>query len=124
MAAKITVRRKNRLALVRIEIFVLAVFVSHWLGKKYEWDRVTGVAVLIITVVLTAGLFFRIRIFRYIFSILFSLLWGFLVYGFADSATTSSYSPWLAFGVVAGISLWLHKDYFTFESKSVPMEFE
>jgi hypothetical protein len=124
MTERIIIRKTNRFTLVGFEILALSVFLSYWLCKKFEWDWITGVVIVLIGSGITGALFFRVRIFRYIFSVLFSLLWGFLIYMFADSLTTSHVSPWLAFGVMVVISLALHKDYFSFERNAVPIEFE
>jgi hypothetical protein len=70
----------------------------------------------VVTLIVLSFLFFRIRIFRYIFSILFSLVWGLFAYMFADSASDSSFTPWVTLALVVAIALFLHRDYFHFES--------
>jgi uncharacterized membrane protein len=63
-------------------------------------------------------LFFYFRIFRYIFSVVFSLAWGFIAYAFAMSASKSDLSHWVAFIMVFVISLLIHRSYFSFETNS------
>lgn len=112
---KLDIRNKNRWTLVGLEILVVGILLSIWLAKKYDWDLMTGVIVSIVIIFVTWFLFFRVKLFRYIFTVLFSLFWGFLCYVFVDSATKSTATPWLGFAIATIVALYLHKDYFRFE---------
>jgi hypothetical protein len=113
---KFEIRDKNRWTLVKIEIVALSILSSIWVGKKYSWDLITGIIACIIIMITSGALFFKLRAFRYIFTILFSIFWGFLCYVFVHSASISSYTPWVGFVLALLISLYLHKDFFDFES--------
>ncbi|MBX2922087.1 MAG: hypothetical protein KF746_07840 [Chitinophagaceae bacterium] len=114
--ARWEIRAKNRWTLVGGEMILLSILLSVWLAKKWSWDTFTAIIAGIVILIVTSFLFFRIRIFRYIFSILFSLAWGLLGYTFADSASASSVTPWVTALLVIALSLFWHKDYFRFES--------
>jgi len=113
---KLDIRPKNRLTLVRIEILLLCTLGIYWLHNKYKWDLFTGIVWWVVALILLSYLFFRVKLFRYLFSIAFSLIWGFMAYAFAQSASRSTSIPWIAAIVAIFISLTLHKDYFDFES--------
>lgn len=112
---KLDIRNKNRWTLVGVEILAIGVLASIWLAQKYSWDLITGIIVGVVIVLTTGLLFFQARLFRYIFTILFSVFWGFLCYTFVDSATNSIATPWVALVLAMLLSLYLHKDYFRFE---------
>ena len=114
--ARAEIRAKNRWTLVGGEIILLSILIPIWMAKKWSWDTFTGIIAGIVILIVISFLFFRIRIFRYIFSILFSLIWGSMGYVFADSASKSSVTPWVTALVVIVISLFWHKDYFRFEN--------
>lgn len=113
--ARLEFRETNRWTLVGVEIVLLSVIIPYWLGKKYDWDLASGIVCGAVILIVTGLLFFWARVFRYVFSVAFSLLWGALIYTFIDSATDSSVTPWVAFGVATIVSLALHLDYFRFE---------
>ena len=112
---KLDIRPKNRWTLVGLEILTVSVLASIWLAKKYNWDLITGIICSIVITLVTSFLFFQVKLFRYIFAVLFSLFWGFLCYVFVDSATRSTATPWIGLALATIISLYLHKDYFRFE---------
>lgn len=118
MAEKIIIRKKTHLPLVVLEMLLLAGILAYWLCKKYDLDWILGLLIFLATIFVNSFLFFRIRVFRYIFAIIFSLGWGFLGFGFAMSVTKSTVTPWLLFTVVFAVSLLLHKSYFSFESNA------
>lgn len=109
------IRPKNRWTLVGIEILLVSTGVIAWLYKKYHWDFATALVWWVVAVFTLSFLFFGVRIFRYLFSIAFSLLWGGIGFSVAHSATKSTVTPWIAAIIVIFISLFLHKDYFQFE---------
>lgn len=112
---KLDIRPKNRWTLVGVEILLLSTLGIYWLCKKYHWDFVTGMVWWIVALLVLSGLFFRIRLFRYLFSISFSLIWGLMAYTFAGSASKSTATHWVAMILAILVSLFLHKDYFNFE---------
>ncbi len=115
MRYKFEIRPKWRITLVGIEIVVLSIFIAMALGRKYDWDTYTILIAGIVNALLTFLLFFCLRFFRYVFSILFSLFWGYLAYRMALDMTDSKAACWITFGLVVMGSLVLHKDYFEFE---------
>jgi len=115
LTMKLDIRPKNRWTLVGIEILLLCTLGIYWLHNKYHWDFFTGVIWWVVAFLLLSGLFFRIRLFRYLFTIAFSLIWGLMAYSFAQSASKSTTTHWVAAIVAILIALALHKDYFDFE---------
>lgn len=116
--AKYIVTQRSRYPLVFIETAGISIFSAYWLCKHYNWDWIVGVAIFFVCIVLIGALFFTFRIFRYIFSIAFSLFWGFLAFTFASSASKSDFSHWIAFILVFIISLFIHRSYFYIETDS------
>jgi uncharacterized membrane protein len=73
---KIELRKKKRWTLVGIEILLISILLSYWLAKKFAWDTMTGIVCGVVSLLILGGLFFGVRIFRYIFSIGFFLILG------------------------------------------------
>lgn len=115
MSYKFEIREKGRITLVGIEIFILSILAAMWLKGKYSWDTYSTVIASIVIAIVLGWLFFRLRPFRYIFSILFSLVWGLLAFYLAEGMTDSSAARWVAFGLVTFSAILIHKDYFNFE---------
>lgn len=122
MTNKIIVTRR-RTPLAVIEILITSIGLSTWLSRKYHWDWVTGVLLFLGTAALISFLFFRIRIFRYIISILFSLIWALFAYTFISGFTKSTVISWIATGVVFVICLVAHKSYFAFERDAIRVDY-
>jgi hypothetical protein len=121
--ARYTITQRSRYPLVFIEIAGISIFSAYWLCKYYGWDWIIGIAIFVTCIVVIGMLFFRFRIFRYIFSIVFSLFWGFLAFMLASSATKSDLSHWIALTFVFIISLFIHRSYFYIETDSERMDF-
>ncbi len=116
--ARYIVTQRSRYPLFFIETAGISIFSAYWLCKRYSWDWIVGVAIFFACIIIIGALFFRFRIFRYIFSIAFSLFWGFLAFTFASSASKSDFSHWIAFILVFIISLSIHRSYFYIETDS------
>ncbi|SMC88481.1 hypothetical protein SAMN04488524_3195 [Pedobacter africanus] len=123
MVQKVILHRRSKAPLVVIETLFSSGFLAYWLFKKYEFDWLLGVVIFIASFLLTAFLFFNIRIFRYIYSILFSLGWGFLGYIFASSVTKSDLTAWVVLAAVFVLSLLVHKSYFSFETNAERIDY-
>lgn len=117
-------RRKT--AIIYTDILLFSVGMSVW-GVyifKYHWS--IAIVTLIGLVLGVNYLFFSNKIFRYVFSVLFSLLYGGIAaiigaYLDKDNPTT----PALVLGVLAFlISLYLHKDHFDFLGNSKTVEYD
>jgi len=116
--------KKRSKRLFVIELIISSLVISVWLCKKFGWDWVTGLIIYFVSTALISYLFFRVRIFRYIVSILFSLIWAFLGFAMATALTRSKVSPWLLMGFVFIVSTVFHKGYFDFERKATRIEYE
>jgi hypothetical protein len=123
MAAKYIISKRNRFSLAGIEMVTISIFSSYWLCKRFDWDWIIGIVVFLGSNLLIGWLFFRVRLFRYILSVLFSFFWGFLAYSFSTEVTKSPISPWIALGVAFLISLALHRSYFDFERNANRIEY-
>lgn len=108
----VTVEQRSKYPLIVIEIIGISMFLTYWLCKHYNWDWIVGIVVLLASIFAIMALFFGFRIFRYIFSIAFSLFWGFLAFAFASSVSKSDLSHWIALIFVFFISLLIHYGYF------------
>jgi hypothetical protein len=124
MAAKYIISKRSKFSLVGIEIATVSVFSSYWLCKRFDWDWIIGITIFLGSNLLIGLLFFRVQLFRYVLSILFSFFWGFLAYTFSTEITKSTASPWVALGVVFLISLALHRSYFDFEKNARRIEYK
>jgi len=116
MASKLEIRPKGRLTLVGIEILILSIIAAMWFKGKYSWDTYSTLISGVVAAIVIGGLFFGLRIFRYIFSIIFSLFWGFLAFLLAEGMTGSMAARWVTLGLVTLFAILIHKDYFDFES--------
>lgn len=116
--ARYIVTQRNRYPLVLIETAGISIFSAYWLCKRYGWDWIIGIAIFIVCIAVIGAMFFRFRVFRYFFSIAFSLFWGFLAFVFASSASKSDFSHWIAFILVFVISIFIHRSYFYIETDS------
>lgn len=115
MRLKGEIRPKYRLTLVILEMIGICVFGAYMMTQNYKWDTFTGVIAAVVIFMILAFLFFRVRIFRYIFSIAFSLCWAIAAYNLTESFTDARATRWIAAAIVFLISAFLHKDYFDFE---------
>ncbi|MDR6781923.1 hypothetical protein ABIE26_001588 [Pedobacter africanus] len=119
MAEAIVIRRRRSGSLlVAIEMLLISAYSTYWLCKKFDLDWILGTLIFIGSMFVIAFLFFRIRVFRYIFSIIFSLAWGFVALAIAFMLTKSNVSPWILSVVVFGIGLLVHKGHFTAEDST------
>ncbi len=123
MNNKIIVSRR-RTPLVVIEILITAFILSVWLYKKYHWDWIIGVLLFFGISAFISALFFGVRLFRYIISILFSFFWAIIAYSFATGLTKSKLSPWLAAGVIFILCIAAHKGYFDFETNATRIKYD
>jgi ABC-type polysaccharide/polyol phosphate export permease len=115
---------RRGVSLYTIETALTSLILAIWLCRKYHWDWIIGVLLFFGVSFLIGILFFRVRLFRYIMSILFSLFWALLAYSFATAATKSTVSPLLAAGVIFVIGILSHKRYFRFESTANRVEYQ
>ena len=115
---KLEIRYRNRMTLVLLEIVLVSIITGYQLVKRYDLDTFTGIVIGIVTMMVVGVLFFRVRVFRYVFSILFSIIWGIIVFQIAKSLTDISITHWVAFALAIIFSLFWHKDYFDFERKN------
>jgi len=122
MAERIIVRRRGT-PLAVLEMLFSGAFFSYWACKQYSLNWILGIIIFIGSMLLMSYLFFRIRIFRYVFAIVFSFGWGFLAYAFASSATRSESTSWIALAAVFALSLFIHKAYFQFENTARRIDF-
>ena len=75
--------------------------------------------------ILIAYLFFKFRIFRYTFSILFSIAWGVGIYLFVRKLDSASETTcWVLALVGFCFSLWAHWNHFHFIKKANIYEYE
>jgi hypothetical protein len=115
--ASIEFRPKGRITLVRIEIVILSIIAAMWFKNKYSWEPYSTLISGVVAAIIIGVLFFGLSFFRYIFSAIFSLLWGFLAFQLAEGMTDSITARWVTFGLITVFSLVMHKDYFNFERR-------
>ena len=89
MAEKIIVRRRGT-PLAVLEMLFSSAFFSYWACKEYNFNWILGIVIFFGGMLIMSLLFFRVRIFRYIFAIVFSFGWEFLAYAFAAVQPTPS----------------------------------
>lgn len=124
MGAKYIIHRRGRSKLVGLEILGISVFAAYYACKQFNWEWIAGLAITLVISVAIGFLFFRFRIFRYVFAILFSLAWGALAFGFASLISRSDFSMCVAFILIALISLFAHKKYFRFKRDAERIDIE
>ena len=124
MAKYLFYRRKTAIIFTDIALFSIGFSIWGVLSYKYHWS--IGIVTFLILFFATNYLFFSNRIFRYLFSIVFSAVYGAFFYAIGyyvvkENPTT----PAMIFGVLAFlISLWLHKDHFDFLKGAKTIEYD
>src|SRR3954452_9176477 len=106
-------RRQNKI--LYTEFLILAVIVGFLSIRYYKVHTAIGFLLGVLSMGLFSALFFANRAFRYLFSITFSLVWGFLAYTIGQAIErTSDTTAWVFMALAFAISLGAHKDHFDF----------
>src|SRR5438270_13999927 len=116
-------RRQNKI--LYTEFFIVAIIVGFLLIRQYKFHPALGLLFGVLSMGLSSSLFFANRIFRYLFSIVFSFVWGFLafvIWGSIDS--TSNNIAWGFMALAFAISLAAHQDHFYFLKRAKRYEYE
>lgn len=125
MARKyILYKRKSAIIFTDIIIFAVSLSILGICYFNYHWS--IGLITLIALYVLTFYLFFLNKIFRYVFSLLSSLVYGslFAILDYLIDKENPT-TPALVFGILTFlISLFLHKDHFDFIKGSKFIEYD
>ncbi len=111
------IRPTNRWTLVRMEIFLISIISAVWICRKNHYNIFTGIIILVTSGLAIGFLFFAVRIFRYIFTIAFSVFWGLVIYQIAIELSKIEVASWVAAGITVLMCLVWHKDYFDFERR-------
>jgi hypothetical protein len=117
--------RKRENKIIYFETFITALLLSFILWKlfKYHWAFT----------IVTFGLFelgfiyafFELRLFRYIITVLFSMVYGFIGFVVGALIDKNTFTASVVFSFIAYfISILLHKDHFDFLSIAKFIEYE
>ena len=124
MAGKYIVR-KRRNTILYSEFFIAAIVAAIFCVHQFQLHPAIGLLIGIGTLFLLIFLFVSSRIFRYIFSILFSLGWAAGAFSVGQSIDKKSEITSWIFGLVAfAICLWAHYDHFKFIKDAKVYEYE
>jgi len=124
MASKFIIRKRQN-KILYLEIFIAVGIVCLLSINYYRVHPAIALIIGIVAVLLLISLFFANKIFRYTFSILFSFIWGtaaFLAGQYLEK--TSDTTAWVLAVLAFGISLWAHKDHFSFLKSAKLYEYE
>lgn len=124
MAKKIIVRkRQNRI--LYTEFILAAIIVTLLAVDQLKLHPAIALIIVIISFYAFALLFFKFRIFRYIFSILFSVGWTLCAYLLGQEIDKAGdTTSWVLSIVTFAASIWMHYDHFDFLRKSTLYEYE
>lgn len=124
MAAKYFIRKRQN-KILYIEILIAAVVLCFFSIHYLQVHPAIGILIGIAAVLLFFFLFFANKIFRYLFSILFSTIWAtgaFLAGQYLEK--TSNTTAWVIAILAFVISLWAHKEHFSFLKGAKLYEYE
>lgn len=123
--ARSYILRKRENKILYIEFFLLSVLAALLLVINLKLHIAFSIPIAIAALVGMIFLFFQFRLFRYLFSITFSVCWAigaFLVgQQIEKSGDTTS---WVLAVLTLLIALWLHYDHFDFLRKATVYEYE
>ncbi len=124
MAHKYIVRKRQN-KILYTEFLLLAGLIAFLSVSYYKIHPAIGLLIGIAAIFLFAVLFFKVKIFRYIFSVLFSLGWAAGAFMAGESIDKSSDATAWVFAVIAfALSIWAHWDHFTFLKDAKVYEYE
>lgn len=124
MSTKYIIRKRQN-TILYTEFFLAALATGIVAYSYYKLHPATALLVDIGSMFLLAVLFFANSIFRYLFSILFSLGWALLAFVAGVSVETKSDTTTWVFAIIAFVmSLWAHKDHFNFIKQAEVYEYE
>ncbi|WP_161890079.1 hypothetical protein [Pontibacter russatus] len=125
MARNVIIRKRSG-GILFFEIFALSIFLSVLIVQTYKINWAWGVVAFIVLTYAIVELFFRVKVFRYIFSVLFSMVWGAIVFSFTKGMDEASgQTSGLIMGSIGFLfGLWAHRDEFRFnkDAKVVNVE--
>jgi len=124
MAAKYIIR-KRRNTILYVEFFIVALATSLLLFKYFKLHPAIAFLVAIASFFISAFLFFSKSIFRYLFSLLFSLAWAFIAFFTGHLLETKTdMTAWTLALLAFVISIWAHRDHFKFIKEAQLFEYE
>jgi len=124
MAAKYIIRKRQN-TILYTEFFLAAIATGLFAYSYGKLHPATALLVGIGSMFLFAVLFFANIIFRYLFSILFSLGWALLAFVAIVSLETKSDATAWVFAIIAfAMSIWAHWDHFNFIKQARLYEYE
>ena len=124
MAKKYTFRKRQN-KILYTEFFLASILIALVSIIQFKLHPAIGIIIALGAIFGIVYLFFEFRLFRYVFSILFSFCWAgaaYLVGQHIDKA--SSTTSWVLSIVVFAITIWLHWDHFDFLRKTTVYEYE
>ena len=124
MATKYIIRKRQN-TILYTEFFLAALATGIVAFTYYKLHTATALLVGIASMFLFAVLFFANSIFRYLFSILFSLGWALLAFVAGVSVETKSDTTGWVFAIITfAMSIWAHWDHFNFMKQAQVYEYE
>ncbi len=124
MAKKYIIRkRQNKILYFE---FILAAIVTAMLAiDQLKLHPAIAIIIVIVAFYGFALLFFKFKVFRYIFSIMFSFVWTLFAFLLGQKIDeTGNTTSWVLSIVTFAASIWLHYDHFDFLRKSTLHEYE
>lgn len=124
MANKYIVRKRQN-KILYAEFLLSAGLVAFLSVSYYKIHLGISLLIGIAAIFLFAVLFFKIRLFRYIFSILFSVGWAIGAFIAGESIDKNSdTTAWVFAAIAFALSIWAHWDHFTFLKDAKVYEYE
>jgi len=125
MAGRIIVTRTTG-AFVGMEHLGFSLLISWLTTSTYKLNWAWGVVLFIGLLLVVAFLFYRFRLFMYVFTLCFSLIWAKFAYmmTLGLDKKSGSTSGLIMAGVVFTFSLWFHRDEFNFRRGAKVTEIE
>lgn len=124
MAKKFTLRKRQN-KILYAEFFVASIIIALLTVIGLKLHPAVGIIIALLSIFGIVYLFFQFRIFRYLFSILFSLGWATGAFLIGQQIEKSSNTTgWVLSIVTFAIAIWLHYDHFDFLRKTTVYEYE
>lgn len=123
--AKKFILRKRQNKILYTEFFAASIIIALLTVFGLKLHPAIGIIISLVSIFGIVYLFFQFRIFRYLFSTIFSLGWatGAFLVG-QQIEKTSNTTGWVLSIVAFAIGLWLHYDHFDFLRKTTVYEYE
>lgn len=107
------ISKRRFVSLSIVEMILLLLFLSGWLAVKMDWHWTTCLATFIEGTIITIALFFKLKILRFVFAVLFSGIWSLMIYELVYVLSNSLAASVLITGIAFSSVLAFHARWYS-----------